>query len=102
MRLSKTDQQILLDATSPKLAPHSFGRVSADTLETKRKFNSLAKMKEVGLVEGKVTYESQSGYHDPHFGRGWCAGKSWSEFSGSLTSKGIATAKMLRETNKNK
>ncbi|WP_182038782.1 hypothetical protein [Vibrio alginolyticus] len=95
MRLSATDKKVLITAIVKDENHFLFGRVSADTLEQKRKFNSLIKLKNAGLVEGKVEYQHQNGYQDPYFGRLWCNGKSWNEFSGQLTPRGIELAKSL-------
>lgn len=95
MRLSATDKNVLVTAISEDENHCLFGRVGADTLEQKRKFNSLIKLRDAGLVEGKIEYQQQSGYQDPYFGRLWCSGKSWNEFSGQLTQRGVELAKSL-------
>lgn len=98
MRLSQTDKSALINAVTPPTGSKvnwRYGRVFACTLEKKRLFNSLCKLQKLGLVEGKIEYQQQNGYQDPHFGRLWNRGASWNEFSGSLTSNGEELAKKL-------
>lgn len=95
MKLSQTDKKLLISAISNNKPKFLMGRVHASSLESKRKFNSLMKLCKMGLVDGKCSYQHMNGYQDPYFGRLWCEGKSWNEFSGSLTAKGLEIARSL-------
>ena len=94
MNLSNTDKKMLIDAITPTYH-RCLGKVHASSLEKKREFNSLMKLRENGLVKGECSYQHMNGYQDPYFGRLWCEGKSWNEFAGELTPKGLEIAKSL-------
>lgn len=96
MKLSQTDKSLLVKAIAGNLPPHIFGKVHASSLEKKREFNSLMKLRKHGLAKGECSYQHMNGYQDPYFGRLWCRGKSWNEFAGELTPKGLQMAKLLK------
>ncbi len=90
MKLSTTDERILVRA----LGGHGSGGrpIHADTLKKKREFNSVLKLKELGLVTGEIDHQHQSGYPCNSLGRLWVEGKLWQSFTGKLTAKGFETA----------
>ena len=93
MKLSATDKAVLSKAINNK--PHSKNKVHACSLEKKREFNSALKLVKHGFITGNVSYQHANGYACTGFGRTWVNGKSWNEFSGQLTDKGVSMANEL-------